>query len=320
MLNGGQTPEQSERPSSKPDGNDLFHLTSASLVELDYIAPPAELRSYITTLFHFRCDEAVIRDIQPAAIGQLTLFPRGKGEMQFRNGQCDPNHEVSLVTPNSVSVPFFVDGPMHAIGASLSPLGWAALTGMHAGEHGNRLYRASDWLGKEVETMGEAACEDYREGRMSAQECADALCEFIASKIKPVNQRHAELINQTQRWLGSDLDPRLDALYEKLSYSQRQSQRLIERYFGLNPRALRRKYRALRAASFLFLPTLTPEYEARLGEAFYDQSHMIKEIRLFAGRTPTRLNDEESPYLMEMLDLRNFREIDSLGPETSSSA
>jgi hypothetical protein len=42
---------------------------------------------------------------------------------------------------------------------------------------------------------------------------------------------------------------------------------------------------------------------------------MIREIRLFAGRTPARLTGEESPYLAEMLDLRNFREIDSLGPD-----
>ena len=319
MLNEGDSSELSERASAGPGGHELFHLTSASLVEIDYIAPPAALRPYITTLFHFRCDEAVIRDIQPAAIGQLTLFPRGKGEMQFRNGQRDPNHEVSLVTPNSVSVPFVVDGPMHAIGASLSPLGWAAFTGLHAGEHGNRLYPASKWLGAEVEAMGVAACEGYRKGEMSAQACADVLCEIIANNLKRVNQRHSELIDQTQRWLGSDLSPDLHALYETLSYSERQSQRLVERYFGLNPRALRRKYRALRAAGFLFLPTLTPEFEARLGEAFYDQSHMIKEIRLFAGRTPTRLNDEESPYLMEILDLKNFREIDPLGPESGPS-
>ena len=71
----------------------------------------------------------------------------------------------------------------------------------------------------------------------------------------------------------------------------------------------------MRAAGLLSLPMLTPEFEANVREAFYDQSHLIREIRLFAGRTPARLTDEESPYLAEMLDLRNFREIDSLGPD-----
>jgi hypothetical protein len=36
---------------------------------------------------------------------------------------------------------------------------------------------------------------------------------------------------------------------------------------------------------------------------------MIREIQLFVGRTPSRLSDDESPFLSEMLDPRNLREI-----------
>ena len=117
------------------------------------------------------------------------------------------------------------------------------------------------------------------------------------------------------RWLSSDLNPAVDDLHVAIPYSRRQVQRLVECYFGLPPQALARKYRALRAAGLMSLPRLSPEFEAALGEAFYDQSHMIREIRLFAGRTPSRLKEDESPYLAELLDLRNFREIDSLGPK-----
>jgi AraC-like DNA-binding protein len=296
-------------------GGRAVQITSASLVEIDYIAPPTSLSSYITTLYHFRCDEKDIRDIQPAAIGHLTLFPYGEGEMHFGEGRCDPSHRVNLMTPLSVAAPFIVDGPFHAIGAVMSPLGWAALTGLHAAEHGDHLYRAADWLGEEIEAIGQAACEDYRTGNKSAQECAAILCDYIAANIKRVPVRHEELIKQTLAWLGSDLNPELDDLYGQLSYSERQSLRLIEQYFGMNPRALRRKYRALRAVALLSLPQLTPEFEADVRDAFYDQPHMIKEIRLFAGRTPARLNDDESPYLMELLDQKNFREIDSLAPD-----
>ncbi|WP_394730290.1 helix-turn-helix domain-containing protein [Altererythrobacter sp. GH1-8] len=289
-------------------------LTPRSKFELDYIAPPAALSDYITTLYHFRCGETVIHDIQPAAIGHLTLFPYGKGEMRFLDGRVEPSHEVALLTPFSIAAPFMVNGPFHSIGAVMSPLGWAALTGMDAGEHGNRLYRAADWLGDDVETKGAALCQAYREGTITGKQCADGLCDYIAASLKPVNTRHAELIKQTTRWLSSDLNPDLGQFYDRIPYSERQTQRLVERYFGLPPRALARKYRALRAAGLMSLPNLSPEYEAKLGEAFYDQSHMIREIRLFAGRTPKRLTGDESPYLTEMLDLRNFREIDPIGP------
>ncbi|QIG54179.1 helix-turn-helix transcriptional regulator [Altererythrobacter sp. BO-6] len=284
-------------------------LTPQTLFKLDYIAPPTALSDYITTLYHFRCDEAVIRDIQPAAIGQLAIFPYGQGEMQFRDGRSDPSHETNLLTPFSVAAPFFVNGPFHAIGAVMSTLGWAALTGLDASRHGNRLVRAGDWLGQEVEQLGARLCVAYRAGDMTGHDCVMALCDHIGRNLKPVNPRHAELIRQAGKWLGSSLNPRLSDLMEQAAYSERQVQRLVERYFGLAPQALARKYRALRTAALLSFPTLTPEWEAEVSEAFFDQSHMIRELRLFVGRTPARLGDDESPYLSEMLDPRNLREI-----------
>lgn len=298
------------------DGGGLA-LTPSSLFELDYIAPPPALKDYITTLYHFRCDEPVIRDIQPAAIGQLAIFPYGVGAMEFRDGRTDPSHETNLLTPFSVAAPFFVDGPFHAVGAVMSTLGWAALTGLDAARCGNRLVRAGDWLGEEVEVLGSALCAAYRSGEKSGRDCAEALCDHIASSLKPVNSRHAELIRLTGEWLGSELHPPLSSLMQRAAYSERQVQRLVERYFGLPPQALARKYRALRSAAMLSLPHLTPEWEAQIAEAFFDQSHMIREIRLFVGRTPARLGDDESPYLSEMLDPKNLREIrmPTSGPE-----
>ena len=48
---------------------------------------------------------------------------------------------------------------------------------------------------------------------------------------------------------------------------------------------------------------------ALVQDQFYDQSHMIREMRLFAGRTPARLGASDQPMLSALLDLRNFREI-----------
>lgn len=286
-----------------------FKLTPQSAFAIDYIAPPAAVSDLITTMYWFRCDEAEIRDIQPAAIGHLTIFPHGKGQMLFRDGRADPSHETNLLTPFSVAAPFMVDGPFHAIGAVLSPLGWASLTGLDAAKYGNRLVRAADFLGDGVEQLGHELCLAYRAGVSSGPECAQALAQFIGANAKRVNPRHAELIRQTNQWLGSTFNAEVDDLMAQAAYSQRQVQRLVERYFGLTPRALVRKYRALRAAALLSLPMLTPEYEAELGEAFYDQSHMIREIQRFVGRTPARLNDAAAPILAEVLSFNNFREI-----------
>ena len=288
-----------------------FELTESSLITVDYIAPKAAISDYVTTLYHFRCDEPKIRDIQPSSVGHLALFPHGKGEMQFRAGHCDPNYEVSVMTPLSTANPIVVDGPFHAIGAALTPLGWASLTGLHAGEHRDRLRDAREILGDEAAAIGNDLNAQYRAGKLTGRECAAALGEYISSSVKPINSRHADLIKVVNTWLGSTLNPDLGDLLEKAAYSERQVQRLTERYFGLSPQALARKYRALRAAALLSFPQLTPEFEAQLGDAFFDQSHMIREINRFVGRTPARLRDADSPYLSEMISPSNLRELSS---------
>ncbi|MEM8726659.1 MAG: helix-turn-helix domain-containing protein [Pseudomonadota bacterium] len=303
----------SEEPYTHQDSLDFGkvdpELTASSLITVDYIAPPAAISDYVTTLYHFRCDEPVIRDIQPASVGHLSLFPRGKGEMHFRDGHRDPNPEIAILTPLSTATPITVNGPFHVIGAALTPLGWASLTGLHAGENRDRLREASEILGEDVVPVGEQLIRDYRTGVKSGRECALAVGEYIGGKVKPINSRHAELIRIVNTWLGSSLNPELSDLMAKAAYSDRQVQRLTERYFGLPPQALARKYRALRAAALLSFPQLTPEFEAELGAAFFDQPHMIREINRFAGRTPARLSDDDSPFLSEMIDPKNFREL-----------
>lgn len=311
MVQFEESQDRSENAEDGIDSNGFeLELTESSLISVDYIAPPAAISDYVTTLYHFRCDEPVIRDIQPASVGMLALFPHGKGEMRFREGHSDPNPEIAVMTPLSTANPIIVEGPFHAIGAALTPLGWAALTGLHAGEHRDRLREASEILGDDIVELGGRLNAGYRDGSMSGRECALAIAEYIGGKVRPVNSRHAELIKVVNSWLGSSLNPDLADLLDKAAYSERQVQRLTERYFGLSPQALARKYRALRAAALLSFPTLTPEFEAELGEAFFDQSHMIREINRFVGRTPARLKKPDSPYLSEMIAPKNLRELD----------
>ncbi|MFN3990307.1 MAG: helix-turn-helix domain-containing protein [Erythrobacter sp.] len=298
MASGAKLPAASEA-----------ELTAAALIHVDYIAAPAAISDYVTILYHFRCDEPQIRDIQPASVGHLCLFPYGKGELHLPGGRRDPNPEVAVLTPLSAACPMVVAGPFHAIGAALSPLGWAALTGLHAGDHRDRMHPAAEVLGPEIAAVGQDLIAGYRSGAITGRAAALALGDYIARSVKPVDPRHQSLIREVNRWLGSSLNPAIDDLLARAHYSQRQVQRLVERYFGLPPQALARKYRALRAAALLAFPTLSPASEAELAEAFFDQSHMIREITRFVGRTPARLADKTTPYLAEMIDPKNLREL-----------
>src|SRR3546814_2234328 len=78
--------------------------------------------------------------------------------------------------------------------------------------------------------------------------------------------------------------------------SIRSVERMTKHYYGLSPRMLARKYRAVRAAAAIARGE-TIDTDA-LGDAFYDQSHLIREIKRFAGATPGQLRTP-SPYRSE---------------------
>ena len=297
------------RESRDRTGRPSGRLTETSRFKLTYLPVPTELAHHVTTFYHFVCEEHELRDIQPASIGHLAIAPCGEGAIHFRDGRSDPLRETNLLTPLSVAAPFTVAGPFHAIGAALTPLGWAELTGLCAATYANRFCAAGDMLGDDIAVLGAQLCAEYRAGTMNAAECAAALGEYMRGRISPLSAPHRQLIVQTTTWLVSALDPDIEQLYATLGYSRRQAQRLVERYFGLPPTALRRKYRGLRAASALSHPDLDAQTEAAIYDSFYDQPHMIREIRLFAGRTPARLSDEPDSFLTAMLDLRNLREL-----------
>lgn len=287
-------------------------LTPPNRFEIDYIAPEGEAAPFVTTFYHFRCDDPLVRDIQPAAIGHLALFPHGEGRLTLPDGNHDPSHEVNLLTPLSCALPIEVDGPFHAVGAALSPLGWAALTGLHAQDHANHLYDAGEWLDPEIAETGKQLCAVYRDGSADAQHIVNELGRLMVAHARMPRPRHLQLMEAVGKWLGTGLLPEVEDLYAASSFSRRQTQRLVQQYFGVSPVTLRRKYRALRAAALLSQPTLSPEHEAAIGEAFYDQPHMIHEIREFVGRTPARLGDEDSPYLKELIQVKNLRELGKL--------
>lgn len=284
-------------------------LTPPALLQLDYIPPPDALVPFVTTFYHFRCEERDIRDVQPAAVGHVLVFLAGEGEMLFEGGRRDSSHPVSVLTPGSQAAPIAVNGPFYCIGAALSPLGWAALTGLHAGDWSDRLVAADELFGPEIVTLGDKMRADYGAGRASGASLCAELGAFLLPRLRPVNPRHAALIRNVAEWLGTSLTPEIEDLVRQSGYSVRQLQRLCERYFGLPPVRLARKYRALRVVALLGQPDVPDALVAELVDHFYDQSHMIREIRTFAGRTPGRLLGDDGSILSALLDIRNFREI-----------
>jgi AraC-like DNA-binding protein len=91
-------------------------------------------------------------------------------------------------------------------------------------------------------------------------------------------------VDQVNAWLAGATAPDIADLIALTGLSLRQIQRGCNRYFGSPPKELARKYRALRAA--VAMTHGDPDLDDLLVEGFYDQSHVIREIKYFTGTTP----------------------------------
>lgn len=287
---------------------------STAQFQLTYFDPPKPLERYILTFFHFIWEESVIRDRHPGGLPQLFLTPRGSGCIRFGD-RVDPFVGVAhMFSGFETAAPFEISGPWHSFGASLTPIGWAALTRKPASALIDRFIPAEALLGEEFPPFADALAESYRNGETTGAQACERLGEWISAHLSQVPPAHCTLVEKTLAWLGTALDPDVEALFETLAYSRRQAERLITRYFGFSPAALARRYRAIRAANLLAERSLSDEDEAELAMAFYDQPHMIREIRRYCGYTPTRLGGEAEPLFQTMLRLRNLRRVERYLP------
>jgi len=100
--------------------------------------------------------------------------------------------------------------------------------------------------------------------------------------------------------------------------ASRTLERTILRDYGLTPRQVRRRARALDMAAALLGVAMEDE-EAALRLRYFDQSHQIREIRHFFDCTPGQLQSEPHPLLrlnLEVRQARRVRELALLPPDT----
>ncbi|NJM50003.1 MAG: hypothetical protein HC843_03240 [Sphingomonadales bacterium] len=286
-------------------------LSAPDSYTLDFIEPPPSLSSYVTTFFKFRSDKEWIKDVQPANTGHMMVFLSGEGEARFASGRVDVRQPVSMIGPTNAAMQYVVNGPLIVLGCGFTPIGWRAITGLSAMDSADCFADSNAIYGGAQNSFFADLMhiEKSKTGADQYRAMTDKAEQFLLSRLQPVQPRHIEIISVTNAWLDATLTPDIEDLYAQLPVARRQAQRVIGDYFGCAPKQLMRKYRAVRAAMLLNDPGCTDEQAAKVQDLFYDQPHMIREIRHFAGRTPYRLSGQEGTLLNMWLDKDNIREL-----------
>jgi AraC-like DNA-binding protein len=254
-------------------------------VSLDYAAPDAALKEFVSVFYDFRVDIPSFEDDDRADLAQLRFQLTGSGSYRFADGHIQSAPEIQLVGPTMGVTHISVEGPSQVFGAGLLPAGWGAMIEIDASSVTNRVIDATDLFGRDLYQVADRLrAVDTLEERVVI---GNALIRDLVGRGHELNRWFTTTVND---WLQDSLSPEVDDLVAACRLSRRQVERLCKRLYGAPPKLLSRKYRALRAAVVLARgETSSAEL---LEHGFYDQSHCIREIKRFTGVTPTRIQGD----------------------------
>ncbi|WP_419809759.1 helix-turn-helix domain-containing protein [Sphingomonas sp.] len=245
-------------------------------VELDYVLPPADLQPYVTTFYRFRVPAPIKFDeLERAQIAQVRWqLTSGRAWYHFADGREQEAPPYHLLGPTTGATRMCVEGPVFGFGMGLTPVGWAALLRSDASALADTVTDAVTLFG---DGMAEAAIQLRADGGAAAMTAA--VEPFVRRLLHGGDPGTLAFVRAVDDWLAGDASPVLEALVEATRLSRRQVERRCNALYGAPPKLLARKYRALRAA--VQLASGSEEVEG-----FYDQSHMIREVKEFTGLTP----------------------------------
>lgn len=174
--------------------------------------------------------------------------------------------------------------------------GWGAFTHASAADFVDKVVPAATVFPRIEERMALLRTLD------TLPQMTAAADEIIQGFVDQVSPEMVEFTRMVDAWLASSVSPMVTDLHAQSDLSERQLTRRVKQLYGMPPKYLSRKYRALRAARSLI--DAEPDEADYLRDAFYDQSHMIRELKLFAGTTPTRLRTGEGE-MARLIDQRS---------------
>jgi AraC-like DNA-binding protein len=176
------------------------------------------------------------------------------------------------------------DGFQRGIQIDLTPVGARALFGVPMHELAGSVVALSDLLPREQHSLAERleALRDW-DARF------DLLEALLAGRLGRLTPR-GEIV----RWACHRLDATcgaldMRALARELGYSEKQVVRLFHDQVGLSPKLFARLVRFDQLVQRLRSDHKTSWAELAGALGYYDQAHLVRDVRHFAGATPTEL-------------------------------
>ncbi|MCX9147563.1 helix-turn-helix domain-containing protein [Erythrobacter sp. WG] len=252
------------------------------------IPPPADAGGLINTFYIIETGSVPIEEPVPAYSAQLMVMVRGQVRFTFADGSVGESGSIVIKAPQMRSARGLLEGSALQIGASLTHVAWQRLANLPADEVHDRLIPPEAVFAPDQIAALEAAAAACRDGLIAPEAVCATLTEVVAAGSHRLRADHVAVVEAILRWLGSGFDPDLAELYGSVTVSPRQVQRICRRFFGVAPAQVLKRFRALRAAMLLSQTGISEEVHDQLMATYFDQAHLIRDIRRYTGRTPSQ--------------------------------
>lgn len=207
---------------------------------------------------------------------------------------------------HSRRMPIGVTGSFVSIGVSLRPGAATAATGISARDHVDRMTKLED--------MGfPEALELLKLDRDAEPEhWFGALEQFLRGALDRTGRHKPDEITAHFEHL-SYVDPNacVEDFARDCGIGIRQFERIVLRDFGMSPKRILRRARALDMAANL-RGVVDEDESEEMELRYYDQSHLIREFTQLFGMTPRQFIERPQPIMTLALQTRQARRLEAI--------
>jgi AraC-like DNA-binding protein len=265
--------------------------------------PHPELAPYIRRHYVFAADlpeDFAIEDRLLSETAFVRVLLRGKWEAEVAPGFWASAGDAILFGGNGRPLNVRVCGPFTVAGFAIRPSAWRSLFSQSARIYTDKVVPLSAAWGEIASTMlakMHAAKDD--KGIVAAME--GAIRSQLAAIGKPRIDHEMAALEYIAR---TDSTVKVEHLGPLLGLSVRQVERRCLASFGLSPKQVMRRSRFLDMATAL-RGFSTPSEEELAALRYFDQSHLNREFRHFAGMPPGAFAKAVTPLFTAGLKLRD---------------
>ena len=236
--------------------------------------------------------------------GCMRIQLRGKWEALTADGPRLSERAAMLFGPHSRRMPISVTGSFISVGVFFRPGACHALRFPDTNSMTDRLKTFSEF------GLPEARWLNLFDPDASPEEWIAAMEQEMRNLVHDRSVRDPEPVSARFE-AAAFADPTVNVaqLAKDLGVEQRRLERIVRRDFGMTPKQVLRRARALDMASHLRGVADQDEAEA-LALRYYDQSHLIREFTAMFGMSPRQFVERPQPLMTLALETRQSRRLE----------